>query len=376
MMFFSRTRDGILNKWWWSIDKRLLMMMILLVVVGIFVSFSATPFIAERIGLPRYYFLKRHFIYLWPSFMCFLCIPMLNSEQIRRLVFGVFLLSVVMIVYALLFCEPIKGAKRWMRLFGISLQPSEFLKPSFLVLNAWLLDVRYHDHMFNSYRASILLYILSAGLLIAQPDIGMFVVLTGSYMAQYFVYGISFVLLIALFLCAIFSSYVIYHTMPHFATRLDKFLHPEIGDHYQINMAMDAFARGGLFGVGPGEGVIKKFIPDAHADFVFAVIGEEFGLLICMAIIVLYFMIFFYIMKKMRHEYALFNILSMVGLLSLFMLQTVINISSSIGLIPSKGMALPFLSFGGSSMCATGFIIGLFFFFTKRKLIGIDRPLY
>lgn len=375
-MFFSRTNNGMLNKWWWSIDKRLLMMVLLLVTVGVLVSFSATPFIAERIGLPRYYFLKRHFLYLWPSFLCFLFIPLLNSEQIRKLVFGVFVLSVVMIVYALLFCEPIKGARRWMRILGISLQPSEFLKPSFLVLNAWLLDLRYRDYTFNPYRASVTLYALSACLLIAQPDIGMFVVLTWSYIAQYFVYGIGFALLISLFLFSILACYAIYHTMPHFAARLDKFLHPEIGDHYQINMAMDAFARGGLFGVGPGEGVIKKFIPDAHADFVFAVIGEEFGLFVCIAIIVLYFVIFFYVMKKMRNEYALFNILSIVGLLSLFMLQTVINISSSIGLIPSKGMALPFLSFGGSSMCATGFIVGLFFFFTKRKLIGIDRPLY
>ena len=252
---------------------------------------------------------------------------------------------------------------------SLSIQPSEFVKPSFAVVSAWLFSLQGGERGLPGNKLSIGLYFAILALLVMQPDIGMAVVLSATWCGQYFLNGLSIFLVIGCGIFAVVSFILAYMFLPHVTTRVDKFLDPASGDNYQISKSLESFANGGAFGGGPGEGIVKRHLPDAHADFVFSVLGEEFGAILCIVLVGIFAFIFIRGSMKAMKERDVFSFLALSGLLIQFCLQSIINMASSLHMIPTKGMTLPFVSYGGSSMLAAGFMAGLILCFSKNKSV-------
>jgi cell division protein FtsW len=266
----------------------------------------------------------------------------------------------------------IKGARRWINVPGLSLQPSEFVKPTFAVVAAWLLAEQKLRPRFPGNLICTALFALIIAMLIKQPDIGMAGVVAAVWFAQFFMAGLRLHWVVAGALAGIGGLVGAYLYLPHVRVRVDHFVDPSAGDSYQVNRSIEAFANGGLWGRGPGEGTVKDVLPDAHADFVFAVAGEEFGVIVCLAIIALFAFVVLRGFWRMSEEGSLFVLLAATGLLVQFGLQAAINMASSLHLIPTKGMTLPFLSYGGSSMLALGLGMGMMLALTRRRLGGSE----
>jgi cell division protein FtsW len=266
----------------------------------------------------------------------------------------------------------IKGARRWINFPGLSLQPSEFIKPTFAVVAAWLFSEQKLRPRFPGNLICLALFLLILALLIKQPDIGMAAVVAAVWFAQFFMAGMRLYWVAAGALAGLGGLVGAYMYLPHVRVRVDHFLDPSTGDSYQVNRSIEAFANGGLWGRGPGEGTVKDVLPDAHADFVFAVAGEEFGVVVCLAIVALFAFIVLRGFSRMSQEGSLFVLLAATGLLVQFGLQAAINMASSLHLIPTKGMTLPFLSYGGSSMLALGLGMGMMLALTRRRLGGSE----
>jgi cell division protein FtsW len=249
-------------------------------------------------------------------------------------------------------------------------QPSEFVKPTFAVVAAWLFSEQKLRPGFPGNLISIALFLGVALMLIKQPDIGMAIVVAIVWFAQFFMAGLQLFWVVAGGLAGLGGLAGAYLYLPHVRARVDHFLDPSAGDSYQVNRSIEAFANGGLWGRGPGEGQVKDVLPDAHADFVFAVAGEEFGLVICLVIVGLFAFIVLRGFSRLLQEASLSVLLAATGLLIQFGLQAAINMASSLHLIPTKGMTLPFLSYGGSSMLALGLGMGMMLALTRRRLAG------
>lgn len=334
---------------------------------------AATPMIANRIGIETSYFLKRHLLYSLPTLSIIFLVSILDQKNIKRFSIMLFAASLFLMVASIFLGAEIKGARRWISIFGFSLQPSEFSKPALAVITAWMFaEQSEHPEFRGKFIAGIFLLIFDA-LLAMQPDIGMIIIVTSVWLGQLFLNGLPVIFVMVAFVVGAGCLAVAYLFLPHVTARIDRFLDPEIGDHYQINRSLEAFANGGLFGVGPGEGTIKRYVPDAHADFVFAVLGEEFGFFVCAFVIILIAFIIIHGMLKALKENNFFNLLASVGLLAQFGLQSFVNIASSLHMIPTKGMTLPFMSYGGSSMIATGIMIGMILALQKRRVGEVYR---
>jgi len=266
----------------------------------------------------------------------------------------------------------IKGARRWINLTGFSLQPSEFVKPTFTIVAAWLFAEQKERPRFPGNAISIVLFVGLVVMLFKQPDLGMAVVVAVVWFAQFFMAGLRLYWAAAGTLVGLAGFAGAYVWLPHVASRINRFLDPAAGDSYQVNRSIEAFANGGLWGRGPGEGTVKDVLPDAHADFVFAVAGEEFGLVVCVIIVGVFAFIVLRGFSRLLQEGNLFVLLSATGLLIQFGLQAVINMASSLHLIPTKGMTLPFLSYGGSSMLALALGMGMMLALTRRRLGGSE----
>lgn len=366
---FSRSDDSIIGKWWWNIDRWLLFAFLGLISFGFVMAMAATPMVAERIGLDKLYFVKRHFFYILPAVLIMFFTSMLDEKQVKKLSFLTLAIMLVMVVCTLIFGVQVKGARRWITIAGLSIQPSEFVKPSFAIVSAWLFSLQGGEHGLPGNKLSIGLYFVVLSLLVMQPDIGMAVVLSATWCGQYFLNGLSIFLVIGGGIFAVLSFILAYMFLPHVTTRVDKFLDPASGDNYQISKSLESFANGGAFGVGPGEGIVKRHLPDAHADFVFSVLGEEFGAILCIVLVGIFAFIFIRGSMKAMKERDIFSFLSLSGLLIQFCLQSIINMASSLHMIPTKGMTLPFVSYGGSSMLAAGFMAGLILCFSKNKSV-------
>lgn len=369
MITFSRADNGILGEWWWVVDRPMMLAFFALIVFGILMAMSATPMVANRIGIEEFYFLKRHLIYIFPSLIIIFFVSLLDNKGLKRLSFVLYFLSIFLMILTLFFGSEIKGARRWISIFGFSIQASEFVKPALVIITAWMLSEQRKFPEFRGKFIASLFFSLFIFILILQPDIGMVVVTTIIWFGQLFLNGFPIILVVTAIIIGIGGFVMAYFFLPHVTARVDKFLNPALGDHYQINRSLEAFSQGGLFGVGPGEGIIKKHIPDVHADFVFAVIGEEFGFFICVLIVFLIAFIVIYGMLRVMKENDLFTIFASIGLLSLFGLQSIINIASTLHMIPTKGMTLPFISYGGSSMIAISISVGMILSLSKKKSI-------
>ena len=363
---FSRNDTSLLARWWWTVDRLSLATILFIIVFGSILIFAASPAVAERIGLDSYHFVIRQFLFLIPSLLIMILVSFLNPRQIQFMALLLFAVTFVGLLLTLAIGVEIKGAKRWIGLGFLSVQPSEFAKPAFAILSAWFIANRFENSHFPGKLYSFLLYLLTMGLLLAQPDIGMAVVMTSIWFTQFFIAGLPLIwiaILICLGIVGISSAYFLF---PHAASRIDKFLDPNnLG--YQVEKSLEAFMRGGIFGRGPGEGHVKEFLPDAHADFVFAVAGEEFGLIACLLIIGLFGFVLYRGLKRLSTENNMFIVLAAAGLLVQFALQAIINIASTLNLIPTKGMTLPFMSYGGSSLLALAINIGMLLALTRRR---------
>ncbi len=366
---FSRTESSILGKLWWSVDRWLLGAFILLICVGIVMSFAATPMAAARIGISdKFFFVKRHLFYLLPSIFIIVSIASLNEKTARRLCFLLFMLFIFFVIMSLLCGNQVKGAKRWISILGVSIQPSEFVKPTFAVISGWFFYTKTADINQNGSNISFALYCLVISLLVLQPDIGMSIVISAVWFCQLFLNGLQIILVIVCLVVAVCGAGAAYFLFPHVAIRINKFLAPVDTDNYQVLKSLESFSNGWLFGVGPGEGVIKRHLPDAHTDFVFSVMGEEFGLIFTLFVVSLYMFIFVRASICAYRKYDLFPFLALSGLIVQFTLQTLINMLSSLHMIPTKGMTLPFISYGGSSMLSTSITVGLILCFSKNEI--------
>lgn len=368
MINFSRSDDSMFSKWWWTVDRAMLFAFLLLIAFGLMLMMAATPMVATRIGLDEFYFIKRHLIYIIPSLAIIFIVSNLDEDQLKKFSLLLFLAAVVLTFLTLFFGCEIKGARRWISIGGFSIQPSEFAKPALAVLTAWMFANEKEDRRFNGTLMAIIFLLMIAVLLVLQPDIGMLIVTVVVWGCQLFINGLPIVLLAIALICSAGGLALAYLFLPHVTTRVNKFLDPTAGDHYQINRSLEAFANGGIFGVGPGEGLVKRHLPDAHADFVFAVLGEEFGFVFCVFVVFIIGFIVIYGMVKAMKEKDYFTSLASAGLLTQFGLQSFINMASTLHIIPTKGMTLPFISYGGSSMIAISIAVGMILALGRRRI--------
>lgn len=376
MMPPPRTDRSSFAQWWRNIDRFSLLVIILLMGIGYILILAASPAVAQRISASsRFFFIWRQMIFLSLSIIVILIISHLSIKKIRILATFLGLIALGATVMTLLHGMEIKGARRWVSLPLMSIQPSEFLKPCFAVVTGWLLSIREEKKIkympFLSTRAlACLLFFFIAFLLQAQPDIGMLSVISAVFLTQLFIDGLAWSIVSLLIIGSMAAFYIAFLTFHHVRSRVERFLHSDVGDHYQIDTSLRAFAHGGLFGRGPGEGRVKDLLPDAHADFIFAVAGEEYGFIFCSVIILLFLAFIIRSLLKLLKDDNRFIIISGCGLVAGFGLQATVNMASSLHLIPTKGMTLPFISYGGSSALSLSLAVGMLLALTRQRIEG------
>lgn len=366
-MLISRTDRGLMANWWFTVDRLLLTAVLLLMAAGVLFSMAASPPVARRLGLEYFHFFERQLIFLVPAAAVLVAASFLEPRQARRACLWVFLAGLALMVAAIKFGPEIKGAYRWVAVGSFNIQPSEFVKPAFVVIAAWLLAEGRRRPEMPGAMVAWAVFLAFLGLLAVQPDFGQAALVCMVWMVMLLVYGVPWSLLFGLAMVGLAGIAAAYKMLPHVASRVDRFLSPEKGDTFQVDTARQAFENGQLFGTGPGGGTAKQILPDAHSDFTFAVIGEEFGFVACMMLIGLVALIVF---RALRHAMAstdAFSTLAIAGLASIFALQAIINMAVNVSLLPAKGMTLPFISYGGSSLVAMAFAMGLILALARRR---------
>lgn len=374
MSAIARTDTSVFGKWWWTVDRWTLGALFLLVLIGALLILAASPAVAERIGLDAYHFVQRQFVIMPVALAVMIGVSLLPPLQIRRLAVLGFVATLILLLLVPLMGSEIKGATRWISVAGFSMQPSEFAKPFFAVVTAWMFAEWRRDETFPGHVIAIGLYLMTAALLLSQPDLGMTVVVSAIWFGQFFLAGLPMVLVVGFIAASVLGLIGAYFLFPHVASRIDRFLDPSAGDSYQVDRSLEAFMNGGLIGTGPGEGTVKAYLPDAHADFIFAVAGEEFGGIACLVIIALYAFVVLRGYARLLGEQSLFVLLAGTGLLTQFALQALIHMASSVHLMPAKGMTLPFVSYGGSSLLALGLGMGMALALTRKRFGAEDLP--
>jgi cell division protein FtsW len=363
----SRAERTPFSAWWWTVDRLMLAALGAVMLGGIILSLAASPPVAARIGLDPFYFVNRHILYLVPTVIVLIVTSFLSPHHLRRVALVVFVISAAMVVATLFVGVEIKGARRWIVLAGVNIQPSEFLKPSFVVLVAWLFAESSRKFDVPATTFCLLLLFGVVAILVAQPDFGQTMLVALVWGALFFMAGMRFIWVIGLAGTAVVGLGAAYTMIPHVARRIKRFMDPASGDTFQVDTAVESFIRGGWFGQGPGEGTVKRILPDSHADFVFAVAAEEFGIVLCLVLVALFaFIVLRALYKAMRNEDP-FARFATAGLAILFGTQSAINMSVNLALIPAKGMTLPFISYGGSSMISLAYGMGMLLAFTRER---------
>lgn len=363
----------ILRKWFLSVDRVLLSSAFALAAIGAWISVALTPTIAMKLGFSPFHFARLHLLILPIAIFIMLFTSALQTKHIRRLTVIGYFACVALTICTIFFGAETKGARRWLSLCSFSLQPSEFLKPITAVISAWLISEQYRDRDFPGIILSFVSVALVALFLLLQPDVGMAVIIAGTLLAQLFVSGLSISMIIVV-LASLFSAmFGLYLTFPHFADRIDKFLtKSEDTDVYQIQKSIDAFKQGGLFGSNKANSGMDTIVPDSHSDFVFSIIGEEYGFAMCFVIILLFVTFITRAIMKVVKSASVFTFIAVFGILFQIASQVVINICTTLNLIPTKGMTLPFISYGGSSMLATSVSFGIILALTRKNNLQQD----
>lgn len=366
-MLISRSDRGLLARWWFTIDRLLLTALLVLMAIGVFISMAASPPVAERVGYDSFHFVRQQLVFAVIAAAVLVGSSFLDQVWARRLSLVGLIASFVLMAAALKFGPEIKGAHRWIYIGPFNLQPSEFAKPFFVTTCAWLLAERTRRPDIPAHIFAFVLYGVMLGLLVVQPDFGQSTLTTLVFLMLLVIFGIPWSYFAGLFCVALSAGYGAYLLVPHVASRIDRFLSPEKGDTFQVDTAIQAFQNGGLLGTGPGGGTAKQILPDAHTDFIFAVLGEEFGFVACLLLILLIGFIVLRLVVRASAEKDPFAALAIAGLTGIFGFQAVINMAVNVSLLPAKGMTLPFVSYGGSSLIGMAFTMGLALAFARRK---------
>ncbi|WMT89879.1 putative peptidoglycan glycosyltransferase FtsW [Pelagibacterium sp. H642] len=365
--WFSRERKTPIAEWWWTVDRELLFALVALMGFGVLLSFAASPPVAERIGLGPWHFTQRHVLFCIPALAVMIAASMINARWVRVVALVTLIGGVLLLAMTLRYGVEVKGARRWVSFMGQSLQPIEFVKPALAIMSGWFIS----EQMKRKDVPGHLLAMASTGLVICllllQPDLGQTILVSVVYGGLLFLSGMSWLVIGVLGVAAVGLMVVAYTFFPHVARRIDSFISPETGDSYQAQRALESLLEGGWFGMGPGEGIAKRYLPDAHADFVFAAGASEFGILFCLMLVCLIGFIVIRALNLALSQQNLFNRLAASALAIQFGVQAAINLTVNLNLIPPKGMTLPFISYGGTSMIAIGLGMGLLLALTRRK---------
>ncbi|HEY2356327.1 MAG TPA: putative lipid II flippase FtsW [Phenylobacterium sp.] len=365
---FARSDRSPLGVWWWTVDHWMLGVVGLLIAVGVAMSFASSPAAAARMNVgDPFHFAVRQCVFAAAAAVILIAVSMLDVKNVRRSAFFIWLVAIAVMIALPFFGHNAKGATRWLEFGGFTLQPSEFMKPALIILVAWMFSEGQKGEGVPGVSIAFVLYFISVGLLLIQPDIGQTVLITVAFGAAFWMAGVPISWVMGLGGVAIAGLSSTYFLFPHVASRVDRFLSPDKADTHQVDRAAEAIAAGRLIGRGPGEGVLKRAIPDAHTDFIYSVAAEEYGLIFSLLLISLFgFIVVRGLYKAMKLNDP-FEQVAAAGLFVLVGQQAFINVAVNLDLIPTKGMTLPFISYGGSSMLAMGLTLGMALALTRRR---------
>jgi cell division protein FtsW len=373
----SREERNPLSDWWWTVDRPLLGAIIVLMLSGVVLSLAASPPVAIRIGLDPFHFFSHQVMFLLPSLIVMIGVSFMSPKQIRRTALIVFALSIVLIVATLLIGPEVKGSRRWITLIGVNIQASESAKPAFVVIAAWLFAESTRKPEMPATSMALVLLLMLVSLLVMEPDFGQTMLILMVWGALFFIAGMRMIWVAGLAGAAAGGLFGAYLLVPHVAGRIKRFMNPASGDTFQVDTAMEAFSNGGWFGLGPGEGIAKRSLPDSHTDFVFAVAAEEFGIILCLMLLALFAFVVIRALMRAYSSEDMFARFAASGLAIMFGVQAAINMAVNLQLIPAKGMTLPFISYGGSSIVSLAYGVGMMLALTRLRprseFTGLDN---
>ena len=362
----SRAHRTPLSDWWFTVDRPMLSLVLVRFLAGFVLSFAASPPVAERLGLDSLHFVLRHAFYAPLAAMLMVGLSFLTTRQVRRVALLLLVICLIMMVAVLFVGQEIKGSRRWLFLAGMSIQPSELLKPAFIVITAWLFAEGSKRPDVPGKLLAVALLLITCALLVAEPDLGQTVLFVAVWGALFFLAGANIVIFGGLGGLAAAGLIGAYYVFPHVAGRINRFLDPDSGDNFQIMTAMQSFERGGWSGTGPGEGIMKRVLPDSHTDFVFAVAGEEFGIALCLLIVALFSLLVMRGLLQALRRSSAFERMAVAGLTTQIGIQAFINMGVNLHLLPAKGMTLPFISYGGSALLSSAVTMGFLLALSRR----------
>ena len=372
MFNFGRENTGLIAKWWRNVDRQILFLFLFLLLLGLFFSFSSTTSImSEKMNKQTYFFFIKHLIFVSLSFLLIVFISIQNNDKLIKFLTYLFFISVTLLFLTLLIGVEIKGSRRWIAIDPFPrFQPVELLKPLFIIFVAKIMVLNEKNNIYKRYFFSLFILLLVVIILTNQPDLGQTFLLTLSWITMIFVSGFNMLLLLVLgFTFTIIIALLIFFLPEKFGYviyRLNTFFDPKAGDNFQSQKALEAIKQGGLTGQGMGEGILKDKVPEAHNDYIIAVISEEFGAIFVLFIVIIFLYIGYKVLNKVFVGNNEFLKLALVGLVTLLIMQTFIHIGVNIRLFPTTGMTLPFLSYGGSSLVGSSIIAGIILNFTRK----------
>ncbi len=372
MFNFGRENTGLIAKWWRNVDKEILFLFIFLFLLGLFFSFSSTSsVIAEKMNKQTYFFFIKHLIFVFISLFLLITISIQDKKKLIEFLPYLFFISLLLLSLIPVFGIEVKGSKRWMDFpFLPRFQPVELLKPLFIIFIAKIIILNEKTNIYKRYLYSFVVLFIIVFFLINQPDLGQTLLLVSTWVTMIFVSGFNMAILTILILAfLIIFGFLIFFFSEKFGyifLRIKTFIDPKSGDDFQSQKALDAIKQGGLTGQGMGEGILKERVPEAHTDYIIAVISEEFGAIFVLFIVIIFLLIGYKVLNKVFLEKDEFIKLALSGLVSLLIIQVFIHIGVNIRLLPTTGMTLPFLSYGGSSMIGSAFVAGIILNFTRK----------
>ena len=363
----SRAHRSPLSDWWWTVDRSMISLVLVLLLTGFVFSFAASPPVAERLGLDSLHFVMRHAVFAPFAALLMIAISFLTPRQVRRVALVMLFVFLAMMVAVLFIGEEIKGSRRWLFIAGMSVQPSELIKPAFIVITAWLFAEGSRRPEIPGRMLAVFLLLITTALLVAEPDLGQTVLFVAVWGALFFLAGVNTLIVAGLAGIGAAGLVLAYYVFPHVAGRINRFLDPESGDTFQIMTAMQSFERGGWSGTGPGEGIMKRVLPDSHTDFVFAVVGEEFGIILCLLVVALFCALVMRGLMQAFRRNSTFERMAIAGLTTQIGIQAFINMGVNLHLLPAKGMTLPFISYGGSALLSVAMTMGFMLALSRRS---------
>jgi len=372
MFSFDRENTGLVAKWWRNIDKQILFLFAFLLLLGLFFSFSSTTSVmSEKMNKQTYFFFIRHLIFVSVSLLLIFMISIQEKNKLIKILTYLFIISTALLFLTLIVGVEIKGSRRWIDFDPLPrFQPVELLKPLFIIFVAKIIILNEKKDVYRRYFYSLIILLLIVTILINQPDLGQTLLLTLTWITMIFVSGFNMIILSILSLVFVIIIALLIFFLPekfgYVFLRIKTFLDPKAGDNFQSQKALEAIKQGGLTGQGMGEGILKDKVPEAHTDYIIAVISEEFGAIFVLFIVIIFLFIGYKILNKVFSEKDEFLKLALVGLVSLLIIQTFIHIGVNTRLLPTTGMTLPFLSYGGSSLIGSSIIAGIILNFTRK----------